>query len=85
MADFPQAPLHINAKMLHGQYMARQQPLGRHDALTRVSWMDRKPFNLLTTTPSPLDLSTCRRWRKSNRPGQKDHHKLLSCPGVLSS
>ena len=85
VTDFPQAPLCSNGRIGQGQFVARQQSLGRHSALTCVSWMDRKPVNLLTTTASPLELSTCRRWRKSTRRGKKGHFKLLSCPQVLST
>ena len=56
VTGFPQAPLLINKKLTSGQFIARQQPLTRDEALTSVSWMDRKPVNLLTTTSTH---STC--------------------------
>ena len=85
VTGFPQAPLLINKKLKQGQFIARQQPLSRDEALTVVSWMDRKPVNLLTTTANPLELSTCRRWRKTRKAGGKGRHMQLSCPKVLET
>ena len=49
-----------------------------------MSWKDNnKPVNLLTTTVSPLALTTCQRWRKSHRSDRKGHFRTLSCPQVL--
>ena len=79
---FPQAPLLVNKKLSAGQFIARQQRLSRNDALTCVSWMDKKPVNLYTTIPLPLALTTCRRWRRANGQGR---HRQLSCPQVLTT
>ena len=50
VTGFPQTPLLTSKKLKAGQFIARQQTLSRDEALTCVSWVDRKAVNLLTTT-----------------------------------
>ena len=49
-----------------------------------VSWMDKKPVNLLSTYCDPHLRDEVQRWRASKRGGKRDRRVTLPCPEVVT-
>ena len=77
--DFPTSLTFLNNKLKAGQHLYRQ----RGD-LVCVSWMDKKPVNLLSTYCDPIVRSEVKRWRATKRGGKKDKQVTLPCPEVVT-
>lgn len=77
--DFPTSLTLLNYKLKAGQYLYRQR-----GNLVCVSWMDKKPVNLLSTYCDPVVQSEVKRWRASKRGGRRDKQVTLPCPEVVT-
>jgi hypothetical protein len=78
-AGFPTTLLFLNERLKAGQHLYRQ----RGD-LVCVSWMDKKPVNLLSTYCDPLVSGSLQRWRATKQGGRKDKKVTLPCPEVVT-
>jgi hypothetical protein len=77
--DFPTSLSFLNKKLKAGQYLYRQR-----GNLVCVSWMDKKPVNLLSTYCDPLIRGEVQRWRATKRGGKKNKRVTLPCPEVVT-
>ena len=66
-------------KLKAGQRLYRQR-----GNVVCVSWMDKRPVNLLSTYCDPFISNTVQRWRATKRGGKRDKAVTLPCPEVVT-
>ena len=78
LTGFPTSVVLINQHLREGQWLFRQR-----GSLVCISWIDRKPVNLLSTYCDPVSDDEVQQWRKSSARGRRDRRVRLNCPEVL--